>query len=94
LVEFRYWNVPKGACNMLSMQLADASLRHAGAAGVFGPDVELKPEEQSAVFEKQRPDRWKMNQTEICCVTVCLYDSGTRHSRPQKLLLVGDSLCV
>ena len=36
----RYSNVPKGACNMLSMQLADAGLRHAGAAEWFGSDIE------------------------------------------------------
>jgi hypothetical protein len=77
---------------MLSMQLADASLRHTGAAGVFGPDVELKPTEPSAVFEKQRPDRWNTNHTETCCVRICLCDSRIRHSRPHKLLLVGESL--
>jgi len=86
----RYSSVPKGACNMLSMQLADAGLRHAGAAEWFGPDIELKPKDSSAVFEKQRPDGWKTNQTETCCVRICLYDSGTRHSRPQKLLLLSE----
>lgn len=69
---FRYSNVPKGACNMLSMQLADAGLRHAGAAEWFGPDIALKPRHPSAAFEKQRPDRWKMNQTETFCVRICL----------------------
>ena len=55
---------------MLSMQRADAGLRHADAAEGFGPDVELKPKDSSAVFEKQRPDRWKTNQTETSCVRI------------------------
>lgn len=78
---------------MLSMQLADAGLRHAGAAEWFGPDIELKPRHQSAVFEKQRPDGRKPNQSETSCVRIRFCDSGTRRSRPaETFALVGRSL--
>jgi len=63
-----------------------------GAAEVLGRDVQLNCETARRgqwhrnAFEKQRPDGRKMNQTETFCVRICLCDSGTRQSRPQRLV--------